>query len=579
MVWSDQEINRIVAPLLGNHSHGEAEKIQLDGKAEFIDLDQQGECVRIRDRIENREGVNTVVRAYRDDHGYRILPGKLHSVVKRIENEGWKIVGILVFYTDRAPIESGSKKKPNKKIEHLTQMYWDEPVGTGPILARALAEKFRECNLRNNPQEGIDFENYEVCHVNLLKGLYAQEGNAIIQENPRLDYYEYPIALQVVRCLDDAVNALAHKFAGEAVAAIVSHTGGMGDIKACLTPSARFRFGGKLTEHHDSEFFHDDLRSAESEPDSKKIPRRSEALDAKFHAEQRIWEGDFHGAWAVVSHLQVDDSHDPWVRAVQQAAHYMEGFAPVDLSQFPGLHEEITWDQFYPVLRAAFRVEAALQNNKGQPMIADALRALMNFWEVFEYELIYQSIERKHSIKVDRSTQLFEISDPCLQRKWKQFLDPKHKEPFKVNYRYPQPKKFALHLIEESQTSNKTEQKNAIEDFDKLIYGERDANGQPQSGFNQYRNTVTHYVLTRKTLAEVKNQASRKQLWKIDPNQQQLENLGHCFLETDKVRALFKAFHGIHPAEKYRCFVKALFANIRAPVFIPAQSSTPPRSG
>lgn len=411
-----------------------------------------------------------------------------------------------------------------------------------------------------------------MCHVNLFKGLYAQEGNAVVREDARLNYYDYPVALQVVKNLDDAVEALARKFAGlQPVTAIVSHTGGMGDIKACLTPSVRFRFGGEIWEIHDTEFVQDLDAGPEQGKKASAVPRRSDALDAKYRAEQRIREGDFHGAWAVVSHLAIDDSHDPWVRAVHQAANYMEGLESVDPEEFPGLDNELT-GELYPVLRAAFRVEAALQSDRAQPLIAEALKALLNFWDVFKLELIHGHLKKNHDFLMDQTTPVQDVPLAFFKtnRSWKECKT--RNGNVRINFLNRKAVlELVLRIIDESESTNQSRRHQAVVEFESLIF---EAPPNSEKAFNQYRNAATHYVLDGTTLDKVKQLAATQGLWRTDRGQRTPQHLGHCFLETEKVRALFEACHGIDAAAQYRSFVNALFENICAPVFIPASSSS-----
>lgn len=138
---SAEEICEKVNPVLGEKARIDPEQIPLGRKAEFIDLDQQGECIRLRDKCwTNRDDTRFRVHAFTDEHGYLLFPGKLHSVVNKIEKNQWPIAGVLVFYTDRETLDSGARELPKEKRDYLNRLYLDEPFGTGPILARARQE-------------------------------------------------------------------------------------------------------------------------------------------------------------------------------------------------------------------------------------------------------------------------------------------------------------------------------------------------------------------------------------------------------------------------------------------------------
>ena len=475
-----------------------------------------------------------------NEGAYLLFPAKLHSVVSGLKKQGYEIAAALVCYTDR-------KYHPNSDFE---RDYQNEPVATGPLIARWLAAGHGA-----NPQEGADFENHPFCHLNYLKDEVALEGERVAL-NKQFSPYDQPLALSAIARTDQAISELAKVHPD--CTAVVSHTGGPGDMKAPLTASARLHFGGRIIEIHDNKYARFQPENLSSE--AFRVPPRNAALETRHQAALRLWEGDFAGAWAVASFIARNDPCfpcDPWVEKVRQAANFMQGWRAHDRAIIHPFKEVPAGIQKLVLL--AWRVEAALQHDHGEPLITDALRQLATLREKALEYFVLTALVRDPKFE----------GSVCLSS-WRVQFPPPKPPAKKPKYKKLEPSDGYLDTrsIKKLESYLKTADPNsAYCPFKKKI--EAECSGPGSMNLRKLRNELTHNTLSDSQVEAIRACAQERDLWRYQPNQQNIDNLGHCFLTRPVVTALFQALApNLDLAAGYRRFVGELIEAVKTPLSV-----------
>ena len=469
---------------------------------------------------------------------YLLFPAKLYTVVAGLK-ERYDINAVLVCYTDRI--------KHDKNFE---EDYNNEPIATGKLIAEWLAG-----GKGLNPREGADFKNHPFCYLNYLKDEVALEGKRVALDH-QFSPYDQPLALSAIAHIDSAVKALADKHGH--CTAVVSHTGGPGDVKAPLTASARLHFGGRIIEIHDNKYA--PFKSRYLSVVTYSIPPRNTALDMRHQAALRLWEGDFAGAWAVASYIEKNDPDYPcdrWIDKVREAANFIQGWQrhnENDINPFKTVPKGMR-----KLVLLAWRVEAALQNNQGNPLIADALRNLFTFSEKYFEYLILMKLKKDGEFEGEVDLDAWIVTDTTpsslpggLELDRDGFINLKgdNQKSNAGNYLHN-----SRGYMPKSTLAFKIYKKILGEEFDKPL------------SLREYRNRLTHNVLDANEIDSIKRFALRKNLWKLDGNKQDSKLLGQCFLGRSKVDALFRSISAeIDCANLYREFVKGLLDEIKSPI-------------
>ncbi len=480
----------------------------------------------------------TVVKAVTDGNGhYLLFPAKLYTVVAGLKAQDFAIDAALVFYTDRIYRQDFDKE------------YKEEPIATGKLIAQWLAD-----GNGLNPDEGANFKSHPFCYVNYLKDEVALEGDRVALEG-EFSPYDQPLALSAIAHIDSAVKNLADNYSD--CTAVVSHTGGPGDVKAPLTASARLHFGGRIIEIHDNKYapFKPEYLSSTR----YRIPPRNAALEARHQAAMRLWEGDFAGAWAVASFIQRNDPDSPcdsWVARVREAANFMQGWRGHDpriIDPFKGIPEGVK-----KLLLLAWRVEAALQHDQGEPLITDALRQMATFREKALEYLVLRVLQKDKNFR----------GTVCLSS-WRPYPEHSNKtlvENIKIKDGYLDTRN--LNNIESylNMNGDEDEKKQYRELRSKIMEKDCDRNIK-KSSLHEYRNKLTHNTLTESEVQIVRECAQANDLWSLRCNNQKSDNLGTCFLEQQVVKDLFNVIApNLDAAEAYRDFVTTLINAIRTPI-------------
>lgn len=452
---------------------------------------------------------------------YLLFPAKLHTVVKSTQAEDKKIVSGVVFYTDRKNSDELNIDPERKK--KLKDQYNSEPIATGKILAKWLEEYFPDSNFQP---------------VNFLENSYAFEGNHLI-EHGTLQPYDQPIALRATSIIDTAIFNLSNEHLD--ATAIVSHTGGIADAKSILTASSRLHFHGKILEIHDSEHITTGIACLNEDNQKHcRILPRDNILMTKHYALQRLWEGDFNGAWAVASHIMEDDpvlQQDAWVQAIKNHADYIEGRKQFERNEIPTIPSEMEENGSIKLLWLVFRIEIALQRRveKNEPLTFEMLRWINLFREkVLEYLLLfsispenypdYTVSLREWSIESKTGSDKFEGIKIKNSHFFRMYLDTGETKIKNINHNL-------------YQTTYEPFSKNIEKDIETY-----EIDNNTECSLREYRNKLTHRFLPTDDIEKIKQYGEHEDinLWDLTPNDHQHNKLGTVFLDRPLITNIFK---------------------------------------
>ena len=421
---------------------------------------------------------------------------------------------MLIIYTDRPPLApnatgdltlSDDRRKESLSTLRNKKYYEDEPIATGPLLARWLAKQFTLTNVAGDSGSRYN-TGKKACWVNVYQAVTTFEGHDINGVPPE-GAYHYPLTLSVARSIDLAVKNMAEAFSGTEVNVILSHTGGPADIKECLNASARFRFGDRIIESHESELqavgFNFDRDKTLS-----RTPRRSDSLTTRLHVEQRIWEGDYVGAQAVASHIQPDGIHDTWGHAVRATHDLFLGLDDGIYCHFPAA--EKIWnqpEQQRDIMLVAFRVEAALQHDKGTPLVTEAVKGLITLRDVLISRFLINQLKSRDIIIDPYSAEVIAGSEYILEH-WIKQRWIVHNEKLNTSKLNPAANmvKFTKCLLKETDESPTD---HPLIKFHKAIHDGKN------SSLTYFRNRATHSTLTQIQVEKCRELGKNEKIWKI----------------------------------------------------------------
>jgi hypothetical protein len=535
----------VLEPLFGREKHQElldgTIKYQIEHDAKTIKTllpsQYSGADPDFQYEVQKKDNAQPVTT---DKGEWLLYPAKLASVAESVAHH-FNIIGALVLYSKRRKMNDDEKNRVGEKNTRALQRDFNkEPIANGKLITEWLKKRF----------PGIQVET-----ANYLENQIALEGATVL--SGQFSAYDEPCALAVSAYIEKAVRDFRQHF--PSALAVVSHTGGFGDIKSILTAATRLHFGGAVIELHDNKYAN--VGRGLDDPAQYRIPARNAVLDARHHAALRLWEGDFAGAWAVVSHIKKNDPGlpcDGWVSAIHDAASFMQGWAePVELNPLAAVPKGRGLEKLFLL---AWRVEAALQNNDGEPLIADVLRHLGTFREkLLEYLLLLGLEKMGGSIEIDewKITKLPNgMNDKRIKIKTG-YLDTRH------------PADLAMFF--HNNRGSYQDLYKSYSPFHEML--ERDIHKQcvdtttrERDCLRAYRNRLTHNVLPADDIDKIREYGNRVRLWNTTPNGQKRDRLGACFLAMPAIEAIFDLIApGCLPAREYRRFVDGLLDGILAP--------------
>lgn len=462
---------------------------------------------------------------------YAIYPAKIARLVRElkrlIENHEISLHAILLFATER---NTGDKYDQS------------EPIAAGDVLGRWLAQEFAlQYQGEKEPDQPIQPDT--VVWVNMLKGLkdFSGEGR------------DFPIHRQAARRIDEAIIRLAHGL-NDGIA-LVSDTGGIAQLKPLIKASTRLHFRNKVVDLPDTETRPLKIDIQKSLEDIR-ITHCVESLEARNHCEQRLWQGDFIGAWGAVAHLQESEDDQNWLSFIRPVADFFLGVELKPAALFAEVAQVV--NDWPAILRAAFKVEAALQGvHEGDRRIAEAILGTVNFYDLALRSRINQLLKELGYVAfegdaMDGKLHLCEKLPAELRRDEKFFIGDKKGHLLSLGrggdgY-------WLDWLCQRGEGAFKT-------------YSDRLGQAEGRKALRTYRNYVAHRALSASDAQNAKQLALKLTLWQFpDTRPYDPVQLGQHFLATPHTVSVLRTFQLDDAVNRYRALVSRLVETVRAPL-------------
>lgn len=524
-------------------------------------FDFKDEAVVIGKKIRgNKYVIDGVTPLDRPNPPYRLYPAKIGSLVKvlkqRVESKNIEILGVVLFATERERHETENK------------FLIAEPIAAGEVLGHWIVQELGN-ELKYVGEKTFDaeskccwfnFKEKEVCWINMLKGVPDYSGTG----------RDFPIQRKAARIIDDALEGLSTMANGSLC--IVSDTGGIAQLKSFMRTSAALRFRNHVIDLPDTETQPLDLDTEKLLIETQ-LANSQESLQARNHCEQRLWQGDFLGAWGVVAHLQDSPNDEKWINVVRAVADFFRG-AQIDTKELP---EELTSvtsvidHDWKDVLRSAFKVEAALQGqSENDRRLPEAILNTVNFFDV-----VFR-IEANRYIENNLNDHLNFIGDKMdgLVKLNNLSLD----ESYKSNSLFSQKNSNGKYHISIGRGGDNCwitvlhdNKKGIIKEFSERL------NETKGSNFNKslrsYRNYVAHRALTHEQANDAIRIAAYSSedinpLWNV-PNPEPSYNIadtGNHFLSVRLITEVFKLFDISNATQLYQEMLQTLISEVRGSI-------------
>lgn len=258
---------------------------------------------------------------------------KLERVVSAVEDElAWRVLGAVVYYTDRQSVAKALKKHA-------------EPFAVGELLQHWLRTR-----LALQIGTAGQYEPGNVARVNFAQGKATVEGRG----------RDYPIYRSIAALIESPLRE-ASRLHPEATA-VLSDMGGLPGMKPLMRAAAGVFFDSRVCHMADTE----------RNPDSDRTGAGDEAVSAELSYQNRklclrlLGEGNFIGAWSAsreVAHDHLGDAH--WAAMLERLALFFDGrWRPASRASeaFPNRLLLSSGLNFCPrALSVALRAEAALR--------------------------------------------------------------------------------------------------------------------------------------------------------------------------------------------------------------------------
>ncbi|HAS87280.1 MAG TPA: hypothetical protein DCS31_10890 [Candidatus Competibacteraceae bacterium] len=335
----------------------------------------------------------------------------------------------------------------------------------------------------------------------------------------------------------------------------MSDTGGIAQLKPLIKASTRLHFRNKVVDLPDTETrpLKIDIHKSLEEV---RITDCVESLDARNHGEQRLWQGDFIGAWGAVAHLQDSPDDQNWLGYIRPVADFFLGVELNTATLFPELAQIVhCWPA---ILRAAFKVEAALQGiDEGDRRIADAILGTVNFYDLALRSKINQMLKEADWVEFkgdEMDGKLYlKPSLPCELCNDEAFFI-KDKKHFLLSLG----RGGDLHWLDWLD-------RNSVSAF--KTYSDLLGRAEGGKAIRTYRNYVAHRALSEIDAQNAKNLAIKLSLWQFPAARPyDLTPLGQHFLAMPLTVSLLQAFRLENAADRYRALVSRLITAVRAPL-------------
>lgn len=493
----------------------------------FLGFD--GKSVGIKEKL---KGFKEVKPINGTNPPYNIYPAKIINLVDELirltVSKQIIVQAILLFLTERDPL--------------LTKYGSGEPIANGDVLGPWLASKFN-LSYKGEKEPEAAFNVGEVNWVNMLKDLDDFSGKGL----------DSPIHRRAAYRIDTAISGLAD--GNESALALVSDTGGFGEIKPLIKASVRLRFRNKIIDLPDTETTPLQLNIQQSLEETQ-WANCIESVEARHHCEQRLWQGDFIGAWGTVAHLQQNLNDQPWIKPVKQLADFFIGATLESEQVFPELQQVM--DSSPALLRSAFKVEAALQGiGEGDRKIAEAVLGTANFYDLSLRLKINQQLSVLQWVQFsddEMEGKVKLLSDlPNKMRADEKFFIRKNKETYLLSLGRGGDEYWVNWLKEQGYP--------IFHDYF-IALTRQNTDGK---ALRTYRNYVAHRILSHSDAQAARQLAEKMQLWafpSLPPYDAQ--SLGQHFLNAPYTVAMLHAFDLEHTAQQYRQLMKGLLGAVRS---------------
>lgn len=289
-----------------------------------------------------------------------LFPAKLWNVVQTIRDQGFTVVGCIVFNTHR-----NHRDSPH---------FLNEPIAAGPLIARWLAGEFSLRAGERESQTGPGISGW----IDYLAGDEEMTG----------DGRDYPVNRLGLRRIDAALHDASRWENG--LHACLSTGGGMPNYKDQIFACAQYRFANRVFDWHEPE---QDSKSPywmtpqEEQGIPRVIPAPAESFRHRRHAGALVKNGDFSGAYAVAQSLEEDDEERKWIQSLYQAHLYMLGML-TEPKNIPPYLKILVSGEMPRCLMPAMRLEAALWSGR----ILEAIFFTSTFFDAALLDWIEKSL-------------------------------------------------------------------------------------------------------------------------------------------------------------------------------------------
>lgn len=517
---------------------------------------------------------------------YQLYAAKLQgliSTLKELQNKNKiKVIGGLFLGTDR----NGNQ---------------GEPISSHILLAKYFAKEFSLDNAKEF--DSLNLNNTNVFWLNQMKDIANLSKYNQRYEGEGIDY---PVKRVIAKRIDDTVHKFIEHFSVNKANVILSHTGGMADLKSLLSASVRFRENKRVLESHQTEKIDTfDTSAFKRLIKDQLLVSRQQSLQIKTLVKNRILEGDIAGAWSACAHIHDETQpvkHDIWTYAVQAVKNYFAGDNSFNLDVAASVNNKIPdtiKDQFQKLnqhlktlttddgddfekqsqsalTRTLFHIESALQARKMQER--DIINAAIHSTSLNDQLLrtcIYHYLNTHRNEFAHLKDFLQFDNDSVLKQSWNDNSDKR----FKTTRNGTTTTKLSGYngRFAWMRTLRSDRILNIPNIYSKrLTYPNRSPNNPEDKSLSQWRNTIAHglgmessdleQILIIATLASGEMQP----IWNPDLQGKTNLSTGTCILNQHYTQQIEESLgYGIGSTrKKYITLQKLLLDIINSPIYL-----------
>lgn len=310
-----------------------------------------------------------------DGNCLSLVPAKLATAAATLrQNAEYNVIGVVLLTTCRG---EGVPKG----------VFEGEPVATGPIMARWLAECF---GLEANQDAG-DIRPGRAGWVHILDGTMLNPGAG----------RDYPVSREAMRRVEDVMRR-ASAWQGSPWACL-SLGGGMPEFKEPIKACAQYYFDGRTFNWQSPQYAKDSAAWMSPEDDP---PTPTDSYRIRRHVEHLVRRGSFMEAAGVASELAEDLLEHKWTKHILDTSRYFSGILesndelPSYIRKLLYPFEAQTHSAAPLCFLAAMRTEAALQSNR----IPEAISWTCTFHEIALVDAVAKCLPEGCSIDISHES-------------------------------------------------------------------------------------------------------------------------------------------------------------------------------